>query len=139
MLKATNRAPSFARPSDFTTATFARSENALSITATIDHTSTKSYLLPAPELTLKPSPFQPTDRILVVGCGNSPFTAALYDDGFKDVTSIDFSPTVIKAMAARHAEVSQTILTNTIIEIHVARPSIQGLHYLYYSQHGSHY
>eukprot|EP00620_Florenciella_sp_RCC1587_P018131 CAMPEP_0182574976 /NCGR_PEP_ID=MMETSP1324-20130603/28178_1 /TAXON_ID=236786 /ORGANISM="Florenciella sp., Strain RCC1587" /LENGTH=181 /DNA_ID=CAMNT_0024790475 /DNA_START=33 /DNA_END=574 /DNA_ORIENTATION=- len=47
---------------------------------------------------------KPTDRILVVGCGNSPFTAALYDDGFKNVTSIDFSPTVIKAMAARHAE-----------------------------------
>ena len=30
-------------------------------------------------------------RVLVVGCGNSELSAQMYDDGFVDITNIDFS------------------------------------------------
>ncbi len=32
-----------------------------------------------------------TDRILILGCGNSSLTADLWKDGFQDITSIDLS------------------------------------------------
>ena len=44
-----------------------------------------------------------TDRILVVGCGNSTFSADLYDDGFPLVVNIDFSQVVIDNMRALHS------------------------------------
>lgn len=47
---------------------------------------------------------QPGAKVLVVGCGNSRFSADLHDDGWPDVTSIDFSAVVIETMAARHQE-----------------------------------
>ena len=47
---------------------------------------------------------QTTDRVLVVGCGNSDFSAELYDDGFKQVTNVDFEPSVVSSMAARNAK-----------------------------------
>mmetsp|Transcript_16773 Transcript_16773/g.36490 ORF Transcript_16773/g.36490 Transcript_16773/m.36490 type:complete len:398 (-) Transcript_16773:4-1197(-) len=40
-------------------------------------------------------------RTLVVGCGNSKLSEDMYDDGFKDITSVDFSEIVIKEMAAK--------------------------------------
>lgn len=43
-------------------------------------------------------------RILVVGCGNSNFSADLHDAGWKNITSIDFSPAVIARMRERHEE-----------------------------------
>ena len=46
---------------------------------------------------------RPTDRILVVGCGNSDFSAELYDDGYEAVTNVDFEASVIAAMAAKNA------------------------------------
>lgn len=45
-----------------------------------------------------------TDRILLVGCGNSSFSADLYDDGFERLVNIDFSAVVIDKMRAAHAE-----------------------------------
>ena len=42
-------------------------------------------------------------RILVVGCGNAPFSADLYDAGYEDIVNIDYSATVIHAMRAKHA------------------------------------
>jgi SAM-dependent methyltransferase len=45
-----------------------------------------------------------SDRILVVGCGNSTFSADLYDDGFHNVTNIDYSNVVIEKMRAIHSE-----------------------------------
>lgn len=42
-------------------------------------------------------------KILVVGCGNSEFSADLYDAGWTDVTSIDFSDVVIQNMQERNA------------------------------------
>jgi SAM-dependent methyltransferase len=40
-------------------------------------------------------------RVLVVGCGNSDLSERMYDSGFKDVTSIDFSQIVIDEMKAK--------------------------------------
>jgi SAM-dependent methyltransferase len=39
-----------------------------------------------------------SDTILVVGCGNSTFSADLYDAGFKNIINIDFSEVVIASM-----------------------------------------
>mgnify|MGYP003974429777 CR=1 FL=1 len=44
----------------------------------------------------------PSDNILVLGCGNSTFSADLHDNGFKNVTSVDFAPNVIKAMKIKY-------------------------------------
>jgi 2-polyprenyl-3-methyl-5-hydroxy-6-metoxy-1,4-benzoquinol methylase len=46
----------------------------------------------------------PTSQILIVGCGNSPFSTDLYDAGYVHITNIDFSEVVIQAMKERHQE-----------------------------------
>jgi SAM-dependent methyltransferase len=38
------------------------------------------------------------EKCLVIGCGNSAFSADLYDHGFKNITNIDFSEQVIASM-----------------------------------------
>jgi EEF1A lysine methyltransferase 4 len=43
-------------------------------------------------------------RILVVGCGNSDLSADIYDDGFHNITSIDFSATVIQNQVAKNQQ-----------------------------------
>ena len=43
------------------------------------------------------------DRILVLGCGNSTFSADLCDAGFKHVSSADFSSVVIDAMNKKYS------------------------------------
>lgn len=43
-------------------------------------------------------------KILNVGCGNSLFSEDLYDGGFKNIVSCDFSEDVIKDMSARSAK-----------------------------------
>jgi EEF1A lysine methyltransferase 4 len=42
---------------------------------------------------------KPEHKILIVGCGNSTFSADLYDDGFHNIVNIDFSKIVIDRMA----------------------------------------
>lgn len=44
----------------------------------------------------------PTSRVLVVGCGNSHFSAELYDSGVEDITNVDFDKTVINDMISRN-------------------------------------
>merc|ERR1712000_299555 len=44
------------------------------------------------------------DRILIVGCGNSTFSADLYDAGYKNITNIDFSDVVIDRMKESNQE-----------------------------------
>jgi SAM-dependent methyltransferase len=39
-----------------------------------------------------------SDNILVIGCGNSTLSLDLYDNGYKNITSIDFSSKVIEKM-----------------------------------------
>lgn len=43
-----------------------------------------------------------TSRILVVGCGNAPFSIDLYDAGYKNIVNVDYSPTVIHKMLRQY-------------------------------------
>lgn len=43
-------------------------------------------------------------QVLVVGCGNSELSEQLYDVGFKHLTNIDISETVVTQMIQRNAE-----------------------------------
>ena len=43
-----------------------------------------------------------TDRMLVIGCGNSEISADLFDNGYTHITNIDFSPLVIEEMIAKN-------------------------------------
>lgn len=45
---------------------------------------------------------QPHNKILIVGCGNSNFSADLYDAGYPHITNIDFSAVVIEKMKQKH-------------------------------------
>ena len=49
---------------------------------------------------------KPDSRILIVGCGNSSFSADIYDEGFENITNIDFSGVVIDKM--KHLNSSRT-------------------------------
>ncbi|XP_038614395.1 eEF1A lysine and N-terminal methyltransferase [Tachyglossus aculeatus] len=46
---------------------------------------------------------RPSDRVLVVGCGNSELSEQLYDVGFQDIVNIDISEVVIEQMKERNA------------------------------------
>mmetsp|Transcript_10757 Transcript_10757/g.16344 ORF Transcript_10757/g.16344 Transcript_10757/m.16344 type:complete len:761 (-) Transcript_10757:16-2298(-) len=46
---------------------------------------------------------RPSDRILVIGCGNSDFSSNLYDSGYHNIVNIDFSEEVIKSMLEQNA------------------------------------
>lgn len=39
-----------------------------------------------------------SDRILVLGCGNSSMSEDMYNDGYKNIVNIDYSPVVIENM-----------------------------------------
>ncbi|XP_074654403.1 eEF1A lysine and N-terminal methyltransferase-like [Tubulanus polymorphus] len=43
-----------------------------------------------------------TDKILMVGCGNSDLSANMYDVGYKDLTSIDISDVAIRQMIQKN-------------------------------------
>ncbi|XP_017284244.1 eEF1A lysine and N-terminal methyltransferase [Kryptolebias marmoratus] len=45
-----------------------------------------------------------TDKVLVVGCGNSELSEQLYDVGYKHLTNIDISETVVTHMNQKNAE-----------------------------------
>jgi hypothetical protein len=45
-----------------------------------------------------------TARVLLVGCGNSPFSYGVYKSGYKNTTSIDYSEPVIAAMNEQYPE-----------------------------------
>ena len=47
---------------------------------------------------------KPDSRILILGCGNSPFGPSLYQDGYHNITNIDFSSTVIDLQRQRHLD-----------------------------------
>lgn len=49
-----------------------------------------------------------SDRILILGCGNSTLTQDLYNDGFHNLTSIDLSEVVIERMQAKGAAAGQS-------------------------------
>ncbi|CAM4715498.1 EEF1A lysine methyltransferase 4 [Lepidochelys kempii] len=47
---------------------------------------------------------RPGDRILVLGCGNSALSSDLFQLGYTDVTSVDYSLVCIAGMQARYAQ-----------------------------------
>ncbi|GKY93724.1 endothelin-converting enzyme 2 [Mayamaea pseudoterrestris] len=46
---------------------------------------------------------KPSCRILIVGCGNAPFSKDLYDAGYENIVNIDYSSVVVHAMRQQHA------------------------------------
>uniref|UniRef100_A0A7S0BHK7 Methyltransferase domain-containing protein n=1 Tax=Rhodosorus marinus TaxID=101924 RepID=A0A7S0BHK7_9RHOD len=58
---------------------------------------------------------KPTDRILIVGCGNSEFSFQLYEAGFRNITSIDYSDVVISKMKEQYQQTPE--LTWTIADV----------------------
>ncbi|CAM9411231.1 unnamed protein product [Ectocarpus sp. 12 AP-2014] len=57
-----------------------------------------------------------TERILVIGCGNSNFSAELYDDGFEEIENVDFSDPVIAEMHRSHSGVRPK-MTWTVMDV----------------------
>ncbi|XP_019628085.1 PREDICTED: endothelin-converting enzyme 2-like [Branchiostoma belcheri] len=47
-----------------------------------------------------------TDKILMLGCGNSPLSADMYRDGFHHITNMDYSSTCIRHMRHKHADMA---------------------------------
>ena len=45
-----------------------------------------------------------SDKILMVGCGNSQLSENMYDVGYRQITNIDISDIVIRQMCDRHRE-----------------------------------
>lgn len=43
-----------------------------------------------------------SDKILMLGCGNSSFSADLYDSGCTGIVNVDFSESLIESMKAQH-------------------------------------
>lgn len=48
-----------------------------------------------------------TDRILMLGCGNSPLSELLYKDGFRNIENIDYSHVVINNMSVHCSDCAQ--------------------------------
>jgi len=46
------------------------------------------------------------DKILIVGCGNSSFSYALYQLGYMNIVNIDFSEVVINNMAKKYGDIA---------------------------------
>ncbi|ELU00523.1 hypothetical protein CAPTEDRAFT_136807 [Capitella teleta] len=47
---------------------------------------------------------KPSEKILVIGCGNSNLSADMYDVGYHNITNIDISETVIRQMKQKNSE-----------------------------------
>jgi hypothetical protein len=43
-----------------------------------------------------------TDRMLIIGCGNSEISADLFDNKYTNITNLDFSPLVIEEMIEKN-------------------------------------
>ncbi|KAL0953390.1 hypothetical protein HGRIS_004629 [Hohenbuehelia grisea] len=44
-------------------------------------------------------------RILMLGCGNSKMSEEMWDDGYKNITNVDYSSVIIEKMRRQHEEV----------------------------------
>ena len=54
-----------------------------------------------------------TDRILMVGCGNSKLSIQMWEAGYKDITNIDISPSVIQQMKAQFPQMVWEVMDAT--------------------------
>ena len=57
---------------------------------------------------------RPSDRILILGCGNSALAFDLCRDGMRNITSLDISPVVINRMRAAAASLGWPHLVWTV-------------------------
>lgn len=63
------------------------------------------WLVSYSELKSDITPFLKAEtKILIIGCGNSPFSFDLYDDGYKNITNVDYSKNVIQNMKQKDKE-----------------------------------
>lgn len=51
-----------------------------------------------------------SDKILILGCGNSTMTFDLWNEGFRDITSIDLSEVRVPSMSIDGAIAQQSVL-----------------------------
>jgi len=46
-----------------------------------------------------------SSRILMLGCGNSTLSEDMWDDGYRNITNVDYSAVLIEQMQKRHGQV----------------------------------
>lgn len=51
-------------------------------------------------------PKDKSQRILIIGCGNSTLGYDLYKEGFTNIDNIDFADSVIKGMSSKYSSLS---------------------------------
>jgi ubiquinone/menaquinone biosynthesis C-methylase UbiE len=56
------------------------------------------------------SHFTRDQHVLIPGCGNSTLSSAMYNDGYHQLTNIDFSPVVIEQMAQRYPSLTWSVM-----------------------------
>ncbi|KAL5014587.1 hypothetical protein ScPMuIL_008857 [Solemya velum] len=56
---------------------------------------------------------QPSDKILVLGCGNSQMSYDMYQDGYQNIVNVDYSPVVIETMREEYEEQDPWSLSET--------------------------
>jgi 2-polyprenyl-3-methyl-5-hydroxy-6-metoxy-1,4-benzoquinol methylase len=54
-----------------------------------------------------------TIRIMVLGCGNSTLSEDLFQDGYKNVVSMDYSPVVIEKMKKKYPHLDWVVMDVT--------------------------
>ncbi|ORX38853.1 S-adenosyl-L-methionine-dependent methyltransferase [Kockovaella imperatae] len=69
---------------------------------TFDWFLTPSYLIPI--IREQTQDIGTSARVLMLGCGNSALSEAMYEAGWKNIVNIDYSEKVIQQMSERHAD-----------------------------------
>lgn len=54
-----------------------------------------------------------TDKILMVGCGNSKLSIQMWEAGYKDIINIDISPSVIQQMKTQFPQMIWEVMDAT--------------------------
>merc|ERR1712072_1421994 len=78
-----------------------------------------------------------SSKVLIMGCGTSGLSAALYDSGVKAITSVDFSQTAVSLQSERNRErkgmkftvedIRQTSLGGAVFDVVIAKATIDAI------------
>jgi len=60
-----------------------------------------------------------SQKILIIGCGNSKMSQDMCDEGYENITNIDFSVTVIQKMKAKNASRNMQWLDMDVKDMHI--------------------